>query len=144
MSNSKLIWGESMSDLIYKEECYQIIGKCFDVHNNLGPGFLEIVYKDALEYEFTKAKIPYSREKEYIVNYKEITLPHKFYADFVVIDKIILEVKAVAGIADEFIAQAINYLKVSNNKLALIVNFGELKLNYKRIVLDKKNREWKV
>ena len=124
-----------MSKLIYKEESYTIIGKCFEVHNNLGPGFLEIVYKDALEYEFRKAGIAYEREKEYIVNYKGIILPHKFYADFVVFDKIILEIKAVSGISDEFIARAINYLKVSNNKLALIVNFGELKLNSKRIVL---------
>lgn len=124
-----------MTDLIYKEESYKIIGKCMEVHNNLGAGFLEIVYKDALEYEFKRANIPFEREKEYIVNYKGITLPHKFYADFVVFDKIILEVKAVSGIADEFIAQAINYLKVSQNKLALVVNFGELKLNYKRIVL---------
>ncbi len=74
-----------MSELIYKEESYQIIGKpdcrqasCFDVHNNLGAGFLEIVYKDALEYEFRKVGIPYEREKEYIVNYKDIILPHKF------------------------------------------------------------------
>ena len=124
-----------MSAIIYKEESYSIIGKCFEIHNNLGPGFLEIVYKDALEYEFRKANIPFEREKEYTVNYKGIVLPHKFYADFMVFNKIILEVKAVSGIADEFIAQAINYLKVSNNKLALIVNFGELKLNYKRIVL---------
>lgn len=124
-----------MSDIIYKDESYQIIGKCFEVHNNLGAGFLEIVYKDALEYEFKKANITFEREKEYIVNYKDITLPHKFFADFVVYDKIILEVKAVGGIAEEFIAQAINYLKVSSNKLALIVNFGELKLNSKRIVL---------
>ena len=123
-----------MTDLIYKEESFIIIGKCFEVQNNLGSGFLKIVYKDALEYEFKKAGIPYEREKEYIVNYKEIILPHKFYADFVVFDKIILEVKAVSGIADEFVAMAINYLKVSENKLALIVNFGELKLNYKRIV----------
>jgi GxxExxY protein len=123
-----------MSDLIYKDESYAIIGKCFEVHNNLGPGFLEIVYKDALEYEFRKANIPFEREKEYIVNYKEIHLKHKFYADFVVYDKIILEAKAVSFIADEFVARAINYLKVSENKLALIVNFGELKLNYKRIV----------
>ncbi len=69
------------------------------------------------------------------MNYKEKILPHKFYADFVVFNKIILEVKAVSGIADEFVAQAINYLKVSDNKLALIVNFGELRLNSKRIVL---------
>ena len=106
-----------------------------EVHNNLGPGFLEIVYKDALELEFRKAGIPYEREKRYEINYKGIILPHKFYADFVVFDKIILEIKGVSAIADEFIAQAINYLKVSDNKLALIVNFGELKLNYKRIVL---------
>jgi GxxExxY protein len=123
-----------MTDLIYKEECYKIIGICMDVHNNLGAGFLEIVYKDALEYELRKNDIQYKREKEYEVNYKGIILPHKFYADFVVYDKIILEIKAISGIAEEFIAQAINYLNVSQNKLALIINFGELKLNYKRIV----------
>ena len=131
-----------MTELLYKEECYEIIGKCFEVHNNLGPGFLEIVYKDALEYEFRKVNIPYEREKEYKVHYKDVILPHKFYADFVIHDKIILEVKAVSGISDEFIALAINYLKVSKNKLALIVNFGELKLNYKRIILDKKWEQW--
>jgi GxxExxY protein len=107
----------------------------YGVHNNLGAGFLEIVYKDALEYEFRKANIQYEREKVYEVNYKGIILPHRFCADFVVNTNIILEVKAISGIADEFIARAINYLKVSKNKLALIVNFGELKLNYKRIVL---------
>jgi len=105
-----------------------------EVHNNLGAGFLEIVYKDALEIEFQKANIPYKREKMYDVKYKGIILPHKFYADFVVFDKIILEVKGVSDISDEFVAQALNYLKVSGNQLALIVNFGELKLNYKRIV----------
>lgn len=123
-----------MADLIYKEECYQIIGKCMEVHNNLGAGFLEIVYKDALEYEFLRANIPFEREKQYQVQYKDKILRHHFYADFVVFDKIILEIKGVNGIADEFVAQAINYLKVSQNQLALIVNFGELKLNYKRIV----------
>ena len=124
-----------MSELIYKEESYAIIGKCYDVHNNLGAGFLEIVYKDVLEYEFLKARIPFQREVEYEVNYNGIILPHKFYADFVVFDKIILEIKGVSGIADEHIAQTINYLKVSGNKLGLLVNFGELKLNYKRLIL---------
>lgn len=124
-----------MDKIIYKEESYQIIGKCMEVHNNLGAGFMEIVYKDALEYEFRKAGICYEREKQYEVNYKGVILPHKFYADFVINDKIILEIKAVSTISDEFIAQAINYLKVSANQLALIVNFGELKLSYKRIVL---------
>lgn len=106
-----------------------------EVHNQLGAGFLEIVYKDALEFEFKKSGIPYVREKEYLVDYKGIILPHKFYADFVAFDKIILEVKGVAGISEEFKAQCINYLKVSGCKLAILVNFGELKLNYNRIVL---------
>ncbi|MEM6767622.1 MAG: GxxExxY protein [Bacteroidota bacterium] len=124
-----------MNEILFKSESYQIVGKCMEVHNQLGPGFLEIVYKDALEWEFRKASIPYEREKEYTVSYKDITLPHKFYADFVVFNSIILEVKAVSGIADIFIAQAMNYLKVSENRLALIVNFGEIKLKQKRIVL---------
>lgn len=101
-----------MNTIVYKEESYNIIGKCFEVHNQLGAGFLEIVYKDALEYEFKKANIHFEREVKYEVNYKGIILPHVFYADFVIYDKIILEVKAKVGIADEFIAQAINYIKV--------------------------------
>jgi GxxExxY protein len=123
-----------MSDLILKEESFKIIGICMEVHNNLGHGFLEIVYKDALEYEFKKAGILYEREKQYAVQYKDIILPHKFYADFVVFDQIILEVKGVSALTDEFTAQCINYLKVSGNKLALLVNFGELRLKSKRIV----------
>ena len=123
-----------MTQLILKEEAFQIIGKCMEVHNNLGHGFLEIVYKDALEYELKKAGIPYQREKEYKVLYKDIILPHKFYADFVVFNSIILEVKGVSALTDEFTAQCINYLKVSGNKLALLVNFGELRLKFKRIV----------
>lgn len=124
-----------MTDIIYKEESFKIIGLCMEVHNNLGKGFLQIVYKDALEYEFRKNNIPFEREKEYDVNYKEIILPHKYYADLVVFDKIILEVKGMTGIADEHIAQTLNYLKVSGCKLGLIVNFGELSLQYKRVVL---------
>ncbi len=123
-----------MKDIIYKEESYKIIGLCMEVHNNLGKGFLEIVYKDALEYEFRNANILFEREKEYTVRYKDIILPHKFYADFVVFDKIILEIKGISCIANEHIAQTLNYLKVSNNKLGLIVNFGQLSLQHKRIL----------
>jgi GxxExxY protein len=123
-----------MEHVIYREESYEIIGLCMEVHNNLGPGFLEIVYKDALELEFKVANIPYEREKEYIVNYKGSILKHKFYADFVVYDKIILEVKAVSGIVDEFVARAINYLTISKNKLAIIANFGEMRFHSQRIV----------
>lgn len=128
-------------DLIYKEEACQIIGLCMEVHNNLGTGFLEIVYKDALEYEFRHAGIQFNREQRYDVSYKGIILPHQFYADFVVLDKIILEVKAISGISDEHIAQGINYLKVSGNKLALLVNFGDLKLQYKRLIFENKREK---
>ena len=122
-------------EYIYKELTYEIIGKCMKVHNELGFGFLEIVYKDALEYEFNKSGIQYEREKKYEVNYDGIILPHKFYADFVVFDKIILEVKALQkGYSDEHIAMCINYLKVSGNKLALLVNFGKMRLQTKRII----------
>lgn len=121
--------------IIYKEESYKIIGICMEVHNYLGFGFSEIVYKDALEIEFKNAKIDFERERKYEVEYKGIVLPHLFYADFIVFGKIILEIKGKKDIADADLAQAINYLKVSDNKLGLIVNFGEEKLNYKRIVV---------
>ena len=114
-----------MSDLLYKDESYKIVGICMDVHRQLGGGFLEIVYKDALEYEFKQAKIPFDREKEYSVSYKGILLPHKFYADFVVYDKIILEVKAQLELYNNSIPQVINYLAVSRNKLGIFVNFGK-------------------
>jgi len=122
-----------MKELIYKEESFKIIGICFEVHNHLGPGFLEVVYKDALEYEFGLAGIPFTREKRYDVRYKNVILPHYFVADFVVMDKIILEVKGVKAISDEYVARTINYLKVSGLRLGLLVNFGEERLKSKRL-----------
>ena len=124
-----------MEKIIYKEESYKRIGRCMEVHNQLGKGFLELVYKDALEYEFRQTNIPYEREKEYIVNYKGTILPHKFYADFIVFDKIILEVKGISGLTDEHIAQTMNYVKVSGLHLGLLVNFGQQSLVSKRIIL---------
>ena len=124
-----------MSNIIYKSESYKLMGILFDIHSNLGKGFLEIVYKDAIEFELEKSSIFFEREKEYSVKYKDIFLKHKFYADFVVFDKIILEIKCCNSISDSHIAQAMNYLKVSNNKLAIIVNFNNDSLEYKRIVL---------
>ncbi len=124
-----------MSELIYKKESYAIIGVLFEVYNNLGSGFSEIVYKDAIEYEFKQLDIPFIREKQYNVNYKDITLKHNFYADFVVFDKIILEIKSVESFHDKHLAQCINYLKVSKCKLALLANFHENSLDYRRIVL---------
>jgi GxxExxY protein len=124
-----------MSNILYKNESYSIVGVLFDVYNNLGSGFSEIVYKDALEYEFNDLNIPFEREKEFKINYKEIILPHKFYADFVVFDKIILEIKSIENLHDKHIAQCINYLKVSNCKLAILANFHKDFLDHKRIVL---------
>ena len=106
-----------------------------NVHNELGKGFTEIVYKDALEIEFNRNNIPFEREKEYSIDYKGEILPHCFYADFVAYDKIILEVKAVNKISEEFLKQSLNYLSVSKIKLALLINFGESSLVHKRIVL---------
>ena len=122
------------TNIIYKEESFLVIGKCMEVHNELGHGFLEIVYKDALELVFKQDDVFYEREKEYEVYFREKLLPHKFYADFVVMDKIVLEIKCVSSLSDEHIAQTLNYLKVSENKLGLLVNFGRGKLEYKRLV----------
>lgn len=106
-----------------------------EVHRILGSGLLEIVYKDAIEYELKSRKIKFEREKKYEVEYKEIILPHHFYADFVINNKIILEIKAQTGVANEHYAQVINYLAISKCKVGLIVNFGEKSLVYKRVVL---------
>ena len=84
-----------MDDLIYKEECYKIVGLLYEVRKNLGKGFSEIVYKDALEFEFNENNIHYEREKEYTVKYKNSILKHKFFADFIIHDKIVLEIKTV-------------------------------------------------
>ncbi len=118
-----------------QEETKLLIGIAFEIHSILGKGFLEIVYKDAMEYELKKRSFIYEREKEYIVNYKEIILPHKFYADFVVFDKVIIEIKAQEGIADVHYSQTLNYLRVSGCKVGLILNFGEGSLKVKRVIL---------
>ena len=118
-----------------QKESYQIIGICMEVHRILGRGLLEIVYKDAIEYEFKNKKIPYEREKKYEVEYKGIILPHYFFADFVVFNTVILEVKSQKGIVDEHYSWDLNYLGISQCPLGLIVNFGENSLITKRIIL---------
>jgi len=117
-----------------KDETDAIIRYGFEVYNTLGFGFLEIVYKDALEHEFKQNDILFEREKEYIVHYKDIILKHRFFADFIVFNAVILEVKAKEGIANDDMSRAINYLKCSNCKVGLILNFGRNKLEIKRIV----------
>jgi GxxExxY protein len=126
-----------MEEYIFKEENYKIVGVLFEVHKNLGKGFSEIVYKDAIEYEFQLQNIPYEREKEFSVSYKNTTLKHKFYADFVVYNNIILEIKTVDCFNNGHFNQCLNYLKVSKNKLAILVNFNLISLEYKRIINSK-------
>ncbi len=121
--------------LIYREEAYRIIGLCMEVHGILGKGHSEVVYKDALEYEFSINQIPFSREKSYKIRYKDIILPRGYNADFVVYDKTILESKAVENLTNSHVKQTLNYLAASKLKLGLLVNFGEESLTHKRIVL---------
>ena len=117
-----------------KEETDIIIRTGITIHKQLGFGFLEIVYKDALEYELGRAGHYYEREKEYKVKYNDIILPHKYYADFLVFNSVIVEIKAKDGIADDDMAQTINYLKCSGCKVGLILNFGKAKLEIRRVV----------
>jgi GxxExxY protein len=124
-----------MSELIYKDESYQIIGICMEVHRELGKGHSEIVYKDALEHEFGIGKVPWIRERQYEIQYKTIVLPHRYCADFIVFDKILLEAKAVERLTDAHVRQVLNYLACSRLKLGLLVNFGEDSLVFKRVVL---------
>jgi len=124
-----------MPELILKNKTYQIIGVCMEVHRILGHGFSEIVYKDAIQFELIEKNIFYEREKEYIIPYKKIILSHRFFSDFVVIEDVILEVKAAEnGLCDEFTSMLINYLKASGCKVGLLVNFGRKSLEYKRFV----------
>jgi GxxExxY protein len=122
-----------MTDIIYKEESYKIIGACMEVHKELGCGFLEPVYQEALEIVFKKNGIPYQREKELSIMFYGEPLKKTYNADFVCYDKIILELKALSALLPEHEAQVINYLKTSDFKLGILVNFGSASLEYKRI-----------
>jgi GxxExxY protein len=122
------------SDLILKKECYNIIGICMEIHRILGRGLREVVYKDAMEYEFKINKIPFTREKEYCVEYKDIILKHNFFADFVVYENLILEVKACECIHEEFIPITLNYISIAKNPVGLIINFGGPSLEYRRVI----------
>ncbi|MFG4002730.1 GxxExxY protein [Flavobacterium aquidurense] len=117
-----------------KNENYKIVGICMEVHRQLGPGLLEIVYKDALEVEFKNHRIPYQREKEFSIEYKGVILPHKFYADFIVYDDIILEVKSVKEICNDHLAQTLNYMKLADTPVGIIANFQNKSLIHKRLI----------
>lgn len=120
--------------LIYKEEVYQIIGAAMEVHKELGCGFLEAVYQEALELEFQFRKIPYRRECKLDIFYKEQLLNKYYAADFICFDKIIVELKALSGLTSEHESQLLNYMKATKLKVGLLINFGKQSLEYKRMV----------
>ena len=111
----------------------KIINACMEVHNELGNGFLEPVYQEALEEEFKIQGIPYVREKLLPVMYKGKQLKKEYYADFVCYDDIIVELKAVSVLSKPHKAQVLNYLNAANKEIGLLINFGETKLKWERI-----------
>ena len=119
----------------FRDECYKIIGCCMDVHNELGCGFLEAVYQEALSLVFTEKKIPYTKEQVLEIKFRGRILDKKYIADFICFNEIIVELKATEALADHDIAQVLNYLKATGKKLGLLINFGTIKLQYKRVIL---------
>jgi GxxExxY protein len=124
-----------MNDFYLKDKTFKIIGLCMEVHKHLGKGHNEKVYGDALEIEFKLNNIPYTREQQYNIEYKGIQLSSYYYSDFTVFDEIILELKALQQLTTSETKQVLNYLAASNNKIGLLVNFGEDSLKYKRLIL---------
>lgn len=124
-----------MEEFPFKDECYRIIGCCMEVHKALGPGFLEAVYQEALSLELKDANIPFNKEKVLEVRYKGILLEKKYVADFLCFDEVIVELKAVESLNTDHIAQVLNYLKATEKKIGLLINFGARSLQYKRIIL---------
>ena len=120
--------------MIYKAESYKIIGACMEVHNELGHGFHEEVYQEALAREFERQKIPFVAEKKLEIFYKGELLDKYYRADFICFDKIIIELKALPEITSKEIGQVLNYLKVTGFHLGLLVNFGKESFDYKRLV----------
>ena len=118
------------------EKTYAIIGAAMAVHNELGHGFLEAVYQDALEIEFKKRGIPYEREKKLDIYYSGEKLASFYRSDFICFDEVILETKALSRMSGTEEGQIINQLKTSKLHKALLINFGCPKLDYKRMVLD--------
>jgi GxxExxY protein len=123
-----------MTDIFFKEESYKIVGLCMEVHRTLGMGFKESTYKEALELEFIDNQFKYERERRFAIEYKKRALPSYYVADFILFDSIILEIKAASAIIDPHFYQAISYLRASDLKLGLVINFGTPSLQFKRVV----------
>ena len=126
-----------MSELIYKSESYKIIGCCYEVYNDLGPGFLEAVYQEALAIELKNQGVTFIEFPEMNVFYKGMKLKKQYYPDFLCYNKIILEIKAIEGLLTDHYYQILNYVKGTESNLGLLVNFGSTSLQYKRFANTK-------
>jgi len=124
----------SETDLLYNELTREIIGSAMDVHSNLGSGFLESVYEESLAIEFELRDVPYEKQKGINVLYKG-RQAKQFICDFLVDNKVLVEIKAISELTTTEEAQILNYLKATGIKVGLLINFGEKSLNYKRFIL---------
>jgi GxxExxY protein len=122
-----------MKNILYKELSQKILGMAFNVHNILGPGLLESVYEGAIAVELKYSGIPFCRQKVYPVYYKG-ELVSRYIADIVVNNSLILEVKSVKELNSCMEAQLINYLKISGIELGYLINFRNLRVEWKRFV----------
>jgi len=123
-----------MSKLLFEEETYKIIGACMKVHKVLGAGFLESVYQEALEKEFTKLGIPFIRHQKLNIIFDGQKLKKYFVADFVCYEKIIVELKATTFLRQDDEKQLLNYLKAISFEIGLLINFGQSSLTWKRLI----------
>ncbi len=128
--------------LIYPELSNKILGLAIQLHREMGCGFREKVYQDAFEVLLKENMIPYEREKHIDLMFHGVILEHDFFYDFLVDNKIGVELKAVSEIIGEYEAQIINYLHVSNHKLGLLLNFGTTSLEYKWYPNEWHHRDW--
>ncbi len=119
---------------IFEKETYDIIGAAMEVHKHLSSGFTEPLYQEAFAYELELRNIPFSREKELKVKYKEKILEHFFRAVFICYDQIIVELKAVSNLNDAHKVQLLGYLKATGHQLGLLLNFGSPSLEYTRVI----------
>ena len=121
--------------LLYEEEVFKIIGAAIEVHKELGPGFLESVYEEAMAIESRSKKIPYKAQVKIPVFYKSEKLNKEFIADYIAFNKIIVEFKCISKLTKLEEAQIINYLRATKLKIGLLINFGSQgKLEWKRFI----------
>ncbi len=118
----------------YKKECYNIIGCAMEVHSELGNGFLEAVYQEALAIALYEKHIPFEKEKLLEIRFRNRILNKQYIADFICFEEVIVELKALSELSNNHISQVLNYLKATNKKIALLINFGTDRLEYKRII----------